>query len=668
MAYYIQCKPNLQPKRVPAESAPHYDRPNTINETCDQFTWQIEYASGALAGVTQQGSAKLGGNKSNCCYVIQANTLCWGTPDPNLHIYDMNDRDVDETTSWISDMSADGQTWTEYNQDAGVVNTLFTIPVTTDPALGTDGILTVNVPIFEMYRDGITYTNTGVWENAINIVPDDPYADWLVGYTNSEDTVYSVACDVPLFSDPDSDFYGKGDIASIDMTAVYYYGESIITIYRNQYPYGQTWQGQLSDLIGQSDMSIANQIATKVASIMDLDNIMLQFQVNLNDGSGHTARGYVEFDHNHVDDYGFSTESHGDTISFRAGEILADSDSDTTNPEHEKEESDPTPTEVLPDIQGAGLLTRTYVLTPQEAQGVGQFMWGASFMQNILLLNQSPIENVVSCKLFPLELSGSVANVKVGNVDTGTAGQVTSDNLIIKTSNSLSVAEHFTDNLRFLNYAPYTKIEIFLPFIGFKELPVDLVMGNNIKLVWVIDLVTGTLQTNIHITIDNVERHLYTFNSNIGIDIPLTAQNMAQIGSAFIQNVIGGGLGLASGIATGNAVGAVGSVVSSTANIATTQYHSQTTGTPSPNTAVVACLEPYLVITHPTCEDVGGTNRSTFKKLRGAPCYRAMKLGELKGYTVIDKPDVVVDGATLRELEEINRLLAEGVYFGDSEE
>lgn len=525
-----------------------------------------------------------------------------------------------------------------------------------------------NIPLFNSMADAADYIQSGSWANAVNVESAALYADWLVGYTNAEDTVYSVACDVPLFSDPDSDYYGKSDIASIYMSASYYYGESLISIYRTQYPYGQTWQGQLSDLIGQSDMSIANQIATKVASIMDIDNIMLSFYVSLNDSSGDTAHGYVEFDHNHVDDYGFSTEEHGDTISFRAGEILADSDSDTTNPEHEKEQSDTTPTEVTPDIQGAGLLTRTYVLTPQEAQGVGQFMWGANFMQNILLLNQSPIENVVSCKLFPIELSGSVANVKVGNVDTGTAGQVTSNNLIVKQSNSLTVSEHFHDNLRFLNYAPYTKIEVFLPFIGFKELPVDLVMGNSVKLVWVIDIVTGTLQTNIHITIDNVERHLYTFNSNIGIDIPLTAQNMAQIGSAFIQNVIGGGLGLASGLASGNAVGAVSSVVSSTANIATTQYHSQTTGTPSPNTAVVACLEPYLVITHPTCEDVGGTNRSTYKKLRGAPCYRAMKLGDLKGFTVIDKPDVVVDGATLSELEEINRLLSEGVYFGNTEE
>jgi len=669
MPYLIQCKPNLQPKRVPAASAPHYDKPNEIDQTCDQFTWQIEYASGAMAGITQQGSAKLGGNKSNCCYVIQANTLCWGTPDPNLHIYDMVNADCDPTDAWISDMSADGQTWTEYNQTAGVVSTLYGLAVTTDPSLATEGTITVNVPIFERYNDGISYTNTGTWENAINIVSEDPYANWTVGFTNSNDTVYSLACSIPDFYDPDSDYYGKNEIATINLQALYVIGETLTSIYQTSYPYGQTWQGQLSKIIGQSDMSIANQIATGVASILDLDRITLVFSVSVPTDTDPYVfpRGRVVFDHAEVEDYGFLDETHGDTINFKSGVVLDDSDSDIDNPDPEDEESDDITDPSVSDVTGTGLLTKTYVLTPQEAQGVGQFIWGASFIQNIRLLNSSPIENIVSCKLFPFDLTGTAENVQIGNVDTGTASQKIAQNIITRTSNALLIPHFYKqqcDNMEFLDYDPYTKIEIFLPFIGIKELPTDLIMGKNIKLKWIVDLTCGTLETDVLIEYKSGKYcPLYIFNSQCGADIPLTAQNLSAVQAAYIGNAISGGVSLASGNVAG--------VMQSLAGAAMTQYHSQSSGTPSPGTALQGYLKPYVRITRPDAKIIGSSMDGDdidepcfmYRRLMGSPLYQVKNLGSLMGYTEIENPQIVIPGALGVEIDEVNRLLSEGIIL-----
>ena len=540
-----------------------------------------------------------------------------------------------------------------------------------------------NIPLFNSMADAQSYIQSGSWENAINIEPDALFANWVCGYTNSNDTVYSLAVSCPLFYDDTSDYYGKNEIAKILLNIYYTIAGETISIYSNTYNYGETWTGKLSDIIGQSQMDVANNIAVGIASVLDLDDIIMKFYVYYpTDGEPvRTAQGYIDFDHNNVVDYGFAETPAGDTISFKSGVVLDDSDSDIDNPDPEKEDSDDLTDPTISDITGTGLLTKTYVLTPQEAQGIGQFLWGATFMQNIRLLNTSPIENIVSCKLFPFDMTGTSENVYIGNVDSGTAGQKVAQNVLKKSSNAIKVTPYYgekADNLHFLDYDPYTKVEIFLPFIGIKELPTDIVMGKHIKIDWYIDLVCGTLETDVMVEYKTdgngnpVYNCFYILSSQCGVDIPLTAQNLAQVQSAYIQNAIGGGVSLA----TGNVAG----VVQSIAGAVTTQYHTQTTGTPSPSTSLQAQLDPYLRITRPVAKFVGqkskkgvtpitpetpaDKNRTYFyKHLVGAPLYQVKNLGSLQGYTEVENPQIAIDGALSVEVEEIERLLESGVIL-----
>ena len=528
-----------------------------------------------------------------------------------------------------------------------------------------------NIPLFNTMADAYDYIHTGAWTNAQNYEPETtaPYANWTVGYTNSNDTVYSLACSVPAFYDPDSEYYGKNEVASIDLQAIYVIGETPTSIYHTSYPYGQTWQGQLSQIIGQSGMSVANQIAVGAASILDLDRITLVFNVSIpTDSDPHVLpRGRVVFDHEEVEDYGFLDETHGDTINFKSGVVLDDSDSDIDNPDPDDEESDDITDPSVSDVTGTGLLTKTYVLTPQEAQGVGQFIWGASFIQNIRLLNNSPIENIVSCKLFPFDLVGTAENVQIGNVDTGTASQKIAQNIVSYTSNALLIPHFYKnqcDNMEFLDYDPYTKVEIFLPFIGIKELPTDLIMGKNIKLKWIVDLTCGTLETDVLIEYKSGKYcPLYIFNSQCGADIPLTAQNLSQVQAAYIGNAISGGVSLASGNVAG--------VMQSLAGAAMTQYHSQSSGTPSPGTALQGYLKPYVRITRPDAKLIGSAMDGDdiddpcfmYKRLIGSPLYQVKNLGSLMGYTEIENPQIVIPGALGVEIDEVNRLLSEGVIL-----
>lgn len=542
-----------------------------------------------------------------------------------------------------------------------------------------------NIPLFDTMADAYDYIHTGKWTNAQNYEPEITplYANWVCGYTNSNDTVYSLAVSCPSFYDSDSDYYGKNEIAKILLNIYYTIAGETISIYSNTYNYGETWTGKLSDIIGQSQMDVANNIAVGIASVLDIDDIIMKFYVYYptEDGATRTAQGYIDFDHNNIESYGFAETPAGDTITFKSGVVLDDSDSDIDNPDPEKEDSDDLTDPTISDITGTGLLTKTYVLTPQEAQGIGQFLWGATFMQNIRLLNTSPIENIVSCKLFPFDMTGTSENVFIGNVDSGTAGQKVAQNVLKKSSNAIKVTPYYgekADNLHFLDYDPYTKVEIFLPFIGIKELPTDIVMNKHIKIEWYIDLVCGTLETDVMVEYKKdgngnpVYNCFYILSSQCGVDIPLTAQNLAQVQSAYIQNAIGGGVSLA----TGNVAG----VVQSIAGAVTTQYHTQTTGTPSPSTSLQAQLDPYLRITRPVAKFVGqkskkgvtpitpddpaNKNRTYFyKHLVGAPLYQVKNLGSLQGYTEVENPQIAIDGALSVEVEEIERLLESGVIL-----
>lgn len=537
----------------------------------------------------------------------------------------------------------------------------------------TDMILYTNIPMF--YADDETsinkYITTGEIENNINPNAEPPiqrlFANWVIGYTNSTNTIYSIACDCPLFYDDTSDFYGQNEVAKINLQIQYVIGETLTTIYNNTYAYGQTWTDSLEKIIGGSDTSIANQIANKVATLLDLDRITMFFNVELPDGTK-TAMGRVVFDHSNVVDYGFTEQTYGDTITFKSGVVLDDSDSDITNPKADDEETDSTDSKYISEVTSGNLLTQSYAMTKQEIQGIGYFLWGATFLDNVKLVNNNPIENVISCKLFPLNFVGDEnRNVWLGNVDSETSSRKMNTTQFLYESNAITVPLYYTNkasNLKFLDYEPYTKIEILLPFIGLKELPVNEIANRQLKLRWWIDVVTGTVETDICVKYGSSDFYpIAIYNSQCGVDIPLTAQNLAQVQSAYIQNAIGGGVALA----TGNVAGVVGSV----AGAVTEQYHTQTHGTPSPACAIESNLLPMLKITRPKISYLGTQNTGEntvdrtkkYRDLMGSPSYIVKNLGSLSGYTEVENPQIAVSGALVEEVEEINRLLSEGVIL-----
>lgn len=238
-----------------------------------------------------------------------------------------------------------------------------------------------------------------------------------------------------------------------------------------------------------------------------------------------------------------------------------------------------------------------------------------------------------------------------------------------------------------LDYAPYSKLGIYLPFIGYQELNIDECREKSINLKYRIDILSGACLALISIN----GRTLYQFTGNCLVQLPITSQDCSQI----IANTVNVGIAAASAGAAGaiasagaelandklaasegtavdisahgvsmaqNAArvsNATGSLVSASANATMgMKPNYKMSGAISGSTSLVGVKQPYLFLTTPRQSIPQG-----YEKVCGFPCNMGGKLGSFTGYTVVE--DIRLNGlvATAPEVGEIYQLLKSGVII-----
>lgn len=336
----------------------------------------------------------------------------------------------------------------------------------------------------------------------------------------------------------------------------------------------------------------------------------------------------------------------GDSSTFTAHDGTEGSegytkDDDKGYNDNKDKDDDDTDTQVL--SSGIGVLTSTFHMTKERLVQLGQFLWGSSIFDEFSLINNNPIENIISCKAIPYAISGTTQEITLGNVKTGVNGEKISQNFSKQTIGSVAIAEHYHN---FLDYAPYTNVIIYLPYIGFKELDASLVMGKTLRIEYTLDVITGGCLAQIYVG----KIRLYEFTGNIGVDISITASNRAQVESAYIN----AGVGVVSSAMSGNVTGAVNSIIGA----ATSQYHYSGTGNPSPSCVASTNRTCYVVIDRPQYQPLNAFNHT-----RGRMCCLSKTIGSLKGYTVCDgNIDISGISATDEEKDEIVNILSTGFF------
>ena len=342
----------------------------------------------------------------------------------------------------------------------------------------------------------------------------------------------------------------------------------------------------------------------------------------------------------------FVKTDNGDGSTFTAHDGTKGSDGYTKDDDkgyddNKDKDDDDNNTKVL--SSGIGVLTSTFHMTKERLVQLGQFLWGSSIFDEFSLINNNPIENIISCKAIPYAISGTTQEITLGNVKTGVNGEKISQNFSKQTIGSVAIAEHYHN---FLDYAPYTNVIIYLPYIGFKEIDTSLVMGKTLRIEYTLDVITGGCLAQIYVG----KIRLYEFTGNIGVDISITASNRAQVESAYIN----AGVGVVSSAMSGNVTGAVNSIIGA----ATSQYHYSGTGNPSPSCVASTNRTCYVVIDRPQYQPL-----KAFNHTRGRMCCLSKTIGSLKGYTVCDgNIDISGIRATDEEKDEIVNILSTGFF------
>ena len=266
------------------------------------------------------------------------------------------------------------------------------------------------------------------------------------------------------------------------------------------------------------------------------------------------------------------------------------------------------------DISVSGQVCKTFKIEDIELKKLSQFLWSSDFFDNILLVNNSPIENIISLKALigTVATTGTSQALALGNVTT-TANAIPCNESIIINVGSITLPRKYNN---FLDFEPYTKVQIYLPFYGCAMLDSSLVIGRTISIKYIIDVITATAK--IKIIHDN--KTLYEFKTTCGSDLPITSSNRASVEMGYLSS----GVGMGISIASGNVLGGLASGLS----MAQSQYHSSTSGSVSGVLNFHDSRMITILVDRPVY-----TELRNFNKTHGRVCNLSKTLRDLRGFT-----------------------------------
>lgn len=518
----------------------------------------------------------------------------------------------------------------------------------------TKGLFSIDVPIFKVDDETsiINYIKNGDTSGAIK----DFKTNWVLAIDGTKSPLYKLKWNCTSISENDIarvriGFGGYDDVSgkvSIHKWQLVDYSPS----------YFNTNYAQINNAVWGEVANIVSPLATLAAVYIAVQleyystptvlptnySSIMYCELFKNQKNGHMYGniGFLEKDENGL--YDKVTSGDGSTFTVKDGEdgskIVTSDDDNGYSDDKDDDENDNDTSDVS---SGIGVLTTTFKMTKDRLQQLGRFLWGSNIFDNFSLICNNPIENIISCKSIPLSLNGSTQKIILGNVDTGVNGDKVSNNFAKQNIGSIAITEKYHN---FLDYAPYTNVIIYLPYVGFKELDTNLVMGKTLSISYTVDIITGGCLCQIQ----SNKVKLYEFNGNMGIDIPITASNRAQVEAGYISS----GIGIASSVASGNIVGAVTSLI----NSAESQYHYASTSSPNPMCVASTNRTCYVILDRPTYQTL-----KSFNHTRGKKCYLTKTINTLKGYTICDEHiDLSGISATDSEKEELIKILSGGFF------
>lgn len=298
------------------------------------------------------------------------------------------------------------------------------------------------------------------------------------------------------------------------------------------------------------------------------------------------------------------------------------------------------------------------IFTPSKSQlaDLSEFLWSGLFdIDTFKKLFSDPMNCLLNLMVIPYNVpyeQGTPPNLIFGNVDTGIPMFVASSQYLTVDCGTVDINEYYG---AYLDYAPYTKVNCYLPYIGIVALNTDDVMGKSLHILYKVDILTGACIA----TIKAGEEVLYHFSGNCGCTIPLSSNSYSStIGSiiSIATTAISVGATIASEGATAPLI--AGGVASTANNVMSSKPQVARSGSLGSFAGFMDIQKPYLIFEIPSqCK---AKNQQIYK---GYPSHIAYKLADISGYTEIESIHLENMTCTDTELSEIESLLMTGVII-----
>ena len=288
--------------------------------------------------------------------------------------------------------------------------------------------------------------------------------------------------------------------------------------------------------------------------------------------------------------------------------------------------------------------------TIAELQNLANYMW----VNPLFDLSQwrkifaDPMDAILGLSIVPVDVpSAGMVSVTVGNISTGIGMTLASSQYVAVDCGTLNVNEFWG---AYLDYDPYTKAEIYLPYCGTHPLAVDDIMGKAVHVVYHVDILSGACCAYVKCG----GSVLYSFIGECASSIPISGADWTQV----INGVLSISASVGSMIATGGASApmAVSSIASTAVN--SMKPSIERSGSMSGTGGMLGVQTPYLILTRPRQALPAQQNR-----FMGYPSFITETLSNLSGYTEVEEIHLENIPATGAELSEIENILKSGVIL-----
>lgn len=324
----------------------------------------------------------------------------------------------------------------------------------------------------------------------------------------------------------------------------------------------------------------------------------------------------------------------------------------------------------LPTKGGLNLgMVTLYQPSDTELSNIAAYLWDDNVLENFKKYFNNFADNLIALMIMPYTMPNlPTKKFKVGNLESDNpllaAVSYVSDRYVDIDMGKFSLQRKWDS---YLDCAPYTKLEIFLPYCGTHTLDTDEIMypANlsgfipaadeknayvELSLSYRLDILTGNIVATL--SVDGELR--YQFTGKCGVTVPLTGANYQSL----ISTIISAGAGLASTIASGGATAPLIASAAVTGTVMSQKPQVYRSGNFSGDVSALGYDTPYLIKTRP--------NKPLLEKQElytGLPSYKKGTLGSFSGYTEVIEAHIDNVSCTSEERDMIMAALKGGVII-----